>query len=50
MRCVSLLAGLLVFATSAVAQSRLDEIVTRGSLRVGLTGDYRPFLKAYNRG
>ncbi len=43
MRCVSLLAGLLVFATSAVAQSRLDEIVTRGSLRVGLTGDYRPF-------
>ncbi|MBN8907843.1 MAG: transporter substrate-binding domain-containing protein [Rhodospirillales bacterium] len=27
----------------ASAQSRLDEIVARGTLRVGLTGDYRPF-------
>jgi cyclohexadienyl dehydratase len=27
----------------AQAQSRLDDIVSRGTLRVGLTGDYRPF-------
>jgi cyclohexadienyl dehydratase len=27
----------------ALAQSRLDDIVTRGALRVGLTGDYSPF-------
>src|SRR5262249_16785080 len=25
------------------APSRLDEIVSRGTLRVGMTGDYRPF-------
>ena len=25
------------------AGSRLDEIIKRGSLRVGMTGDYRPF-------
>ena len=36
---------LLLPAASAQAQqtSRLDEIVKRGSLRVGLTGDYLPF-------
>ena len=33
----------LVLSVAAHAQSRLDEIVSRGSLRVGLTGDYRPF-------
>jgi len=35
----------LSLATSALAQqaSRLDEIVKRGTLRVGMTGDYRPF-------
>jgi cyclohexadienyl dehydratase len=41
---IGLVAGLLL-ATSALAQqaSRLDEIVKRGTLRVGMTGDYRPF-------
>ena len=35
----------LLFACSAQAQqaSRLDEIIKRGTLRVGMTGDYRPF-------
>ncbi|MBV9654530.1 MAG: transporter substrate-binding domain-containing protein [Acetobacteraceae bacterium] len=38
----------LLLAFPAVAQapgasSRLDEIIARGTLRVGLTGDYRPF-------
>ena len=42
MRLLAFLAALL-FATSALAQSRLDDIVGRGLLRVGLTGDYRPF-------
>jgi cyclohexadienyl dehydratase len=39
-----LLAG-LVLASSAHGQqaSRLDEIIKRGTLRVGMTGDYRPF-------
>jgi cyclohexadienyl dehydratase len=35
-----------VVTTVAFAQapaSRLDEIISRGSLRVGMTGDYRPF-------
>lgn len=30
-------------APAAAAPSRLDAIVARGTLRVGLTGDYRPF-------
>jgi cyclohexadienyl dehydratase len=30
-------------ASGARAQTRLDEIAARGVLRVGLTGDYRPF-------
>src|ERR1700729_3178102 len=36
---------LLLAATSAQAQqpSRLDDIVKRGTLRVGMTGDYLPF-------
>jgi cyclohexadienyl dehydratase len=42
MRLLIVFAALL-FATSAMAQSRLDDIVARGTLRVGLTGDYRPF-------
>ena len=42
------LAGLaLVLLLSAAhaqpAPSRLDEIVARGTLRVGMTGDYLPF-------
>jgi cyclohexadienyl dehydratase len=48
MRFLAILAvGLLMTSglmmSGAVAQSRLDEIVARGTLRVGLTGDYRPF-------
>lgn len=41
----SLTVAFLLVAASAHAQqaSRLDEIVKRGSLRVGLTGDYLPF-------
>jgi cyclohexadienyl dehydratase len=43
----SLLAALLLAGGPAAAQapaaSRLDEIVNRGTLRVGMTGDYLPF-------
>src|SRR5512140_706846 len=41
----SLAVAFLLMAASAHAQqtSRLDDIVKRGSLRVGLTGDYLPF-------
>jgi len=36
--------GLIALASSAQAQtSRLDEIIARGTLRVGSTGDYKPF-------
>jgi cyclohexadienyl dehydratase len=43
-----LLAGFILLTSAAYAQqaaapSRLDEIVKRGSLRVGMTGDYAPF-------
>lgn len=34
---------LLLLAVPAHAQSLLSEILARGTLRVGLTGDYRPF-------
>jgi cyclohexadienyl dehydratase len=38
------LAGLAVLAAPAFAQaSRLDEIIAHGVLKVGTTGDYRPF-------
>ena len=45
MRILSCLVALLLTLASVQAQesSRLDEIVKRGSLRVGLTGDYLPF-------
>jgi cyclohexadienyl dehydratase len=46
LRVLSCLAfALLVVANSAQAQqpSRLEEIVKRGTLRVGMTGDYLPF-------
>jgi cyclohexadienyl dehydratase len=33
----------LSLATVANAQSRLDDIVARGTVKVGMTGDYRPF-------
>jgi cyclohexadienyl dehydratase len=45
-RFLSRLTAALLLATTAVhAQqaSRLDEIIKRGSLRVGMTGDYLPF-------
>ena len=42
MRIFMFLAAMLL-AAGAQAQSRLDDIVARGILRVGLTGDYRPF-------
>lgn len=45
-RALSCLAALLVLALgSAHAEqaSRLDEIIKRGALRVGMTGDYLPF-------
>lgn len=40
--------AMLAFASPAAAQqspapSRLDDIIARGTLRVGTTGDYRPF-------
>ncbi len=42
---VLLAAVACIFSVSASAEpaSRLDEIVQRGTLRVGMTGDYRPF-------
>ena len=47
LRFVATLAILgLVFAATASAQttgSRLDQITSKGTLRVGMTGDYRPF-------
>jgi len=43
MRSLALFFAVLLFATSAMAQSRLDNITARGTLRVGLTGDCRPF-------
>src|SRR5215469_10998205 len=44
-RVLTCLAVLLVTVVSAEAQqpSRLDQIISRGTLRVGMTGDYRPF-------
>jgi cyclohexadienyl dehydratase len=41
---VGLLTGLLLISSAQAQQaSRLDEIIKRGTLRVGTTGDYRPF-------
>ena len=37
------LGAIPAYAPSAYAQSTLDGILSRGTLRVGLTGDYRPF-------
>lgn len=41
---------LLAAAVPARAQSALDTILARGTLRVGLTGDYRPFSIKDNAG
>ena len=38
-----LLAVLMIASVPARAQTALDAILARGTLRVGLTGDYRPF-------
>jgi cyclohexadienyl dehydratase len=45
LRPLACLAALLLAVTSAFAApaSRLDEIISRGTLRVGMTGDYLPF-------
>ena len=43
MRRFLLALTLLLLPTATWAQSRLDEIVAHGALRVALTGDYRPF-------
>ena len=40
---VVVLSALAAFAAPASAQSRLDDILVRGVLRVGATGDYPPF-------
>ncbi|WP_315704001.1 MULTISPECIES: transporter substrate-binding domain-containing protein [unclassified Bradyrhizobium] len=40
---VAAAACLLSVSASAEPASRLDEIIQRGTLRVGMTGDYRPF-------
>jgi len=44
-RIILLALGLVAAAPAAQAQqaSRLDEIIARGTLRVGSTGDYKPF-------
>jgi len=44
-RIILLAFGLVAAAPAAQAQqaSRLDEIIARGTLRVGSTGDYKPF-------
>jgi cyclohexadienyl dehydratase len=44
-RILPCLAAIFLVAASAHAQraSRLDDIIKRGTLRVGLTGDYLPF-------
>ena len=42
--CIAALAAILALSTAAVAQdTRLDRIVAAGTLRVGSTGDYKPF-------
>ena len=43
MRAILLGLALLVASVPAHAQAVLDAILARGTLRVGLTGDYRPF-------
>ena len=43
MRLLLLALALLLPIPAALAQTRLDDILQRGTLRVGLTGDYRPF-------
>ena len=43
MRAALLAALLLLTPMAARAQATLDVILARGTLRVGLTGDYRPF-------
>jgi cyclohexadienyl dehydratase len=42
-RRLIVLAGLVLIEPTLAQASRLDEILARGVLRVGTTGDYRPF-------
>jgi len=47
-RSIAAVAGLIasilmIAAAAAQSPSRLDEIIQRGTLRVGMTGDYKPF-------
>ena len=42
-RLLTALAALAVLAPASAQASRLDDILARGVLRVGTTGDYRPF-------
>jgi cyclohexadienyl dehydratase len=42
-RLAFVVAALIALAAPAAAQSRLDDILARGVLRVGATGDYPPF-------
>ncbi|MGA2292293.1 transporter substrate-binding domain-containing protein [Bradyrhizobium sp.] len=43
LRCLTAAFSLFVATAHAQQVSRLDEIITRGTLRVGMTGDYLPF-------
>lgn len=45
LRVLTCLAALMLTIASVQAEqpSRLDQIISRGTLRVGMTGDYRPF-------
>ena len=47
MRLMLFALALLLVPLTAGAQSRLDDIVARHTLRIGLTGDYRPFSVQY---
>src|SRR5216110_1514633 len=40
---VALLMTVSAHAQQSAPSSRLDDIIKRGTLRVGMTGDYRPF-------
>ena len=43
--CFAVVFTVLLHSASAQQSSRLEEIVKRGTLRVGMTGDYAPFSK-----
>jgi len=43
MRALLLAATMLVATVPAHAQAVIDAVIARGTLKVGLTGDYKPF-------